>query len=262
MLKSANGGRVSFKMQVYKNKPWYHDFSKLGLQTNFTTNLPLWVRVQNRVLSSLGKDTRGLNLRGDNYVKNQKDKEKRLLPLLREVFELYKSKEVSFLELFCADGYYSFWIKKSFNSTKMVGVDISGEDIRRCNLMKKILNCNEIEFRQGNVLELSEKETFDIVLNAGGLYHLRDPLRFIKLSYSLTNRFMVLQTVVTLETESEDYFVSPAPGSDYGCRFTNAWIINRLKDVGWNILKKERDVLSGNEKLCDKGSSYFLLEKP
>jgi len=72
---------------------------------------------------------------------------------------------------------------------------------------------------------------------------------------------MVLQTVITLETESEDYFVSPAPGWKHGCRFTNAWLVKRLKDVGWNILEKERNILSGNERLCDKGSSYFLLEK-
>ena len=72
---------------------------------------------------------------------------------------------------------------------------------------------------------------------------------------------MILQTVITLETESEDYFVSQATGCKHGCKFTKAWLVKRLKDVGWNILEKERNILSGNERLCDNGSSYFLLKK-
>lgn len=72
---------------------------------------------------------------------------------------------------------------------------------------------------------------------------------------------MILQTVTTLETESEDYFVSPAPGWKHGCRFTDAWLFRKLTNMGWSILEHDRDILSGNERLCDKGSSYFLCEK-
>jgi len=261
MIDMETAREIHFRREVYKSRPWYHDFSKLGIQTNFSTGLPRFLRVQKKILSLLGRDIIGLNLRGENYVKNQRDKEEWLLPFLGKAFKLNSSKAESFLDVFCADGYYSFWVKQNFNPGRIVGVDITGEDIRRCLLIKSILNFDRIEFRQQNVLEMSKTEKFDIVLNAGGLYHLQEPSKFIELSYAITRRLMVLQTVVTLETESEDYFVSPAPGWKHGCRFTDAWIRKRLSDIGWRIIQKERNVLSGNERLCDRGSSYFLLEK-
>jgi hypothetical protein len=65
-----------------------------------------------------------------------------------------------------------------------------------------------------------------------------------------------------LETEAADYFVSPAPGWKHGSRFTHAGLKQWLTDAGWIVLDEARNELTGNPRLCDRGSSYFLCRVP
>ena len=56
--------------------------------------------------------------------------------------------------------------------------------------------------------------------------------------------YLVVQSVVTLETEDSDYFVQPAKGWQHGCRFTHAWLRAQLgNSVG--LLQEIRAELPG-----------------
>jgi hypothetical protein len=70
--------------------------------------------------------------------------------------------------------------------------------------------------------------------------------------------YVVLQSVVTLQTEDPDYFVQPAPGWQHGSRFTHAWLLRQLEEMGWHVLDQARDELPGNPRLHDRGTSFFL----
>lgn len=177
---------AKFIKEIYIARPWYHDFSAIGVQTNFANYLPVKVKLQNFVLSLFRRKVDIFNLRGEFYVKNQKDKETYIIPYLTKAFFLSKSRNLTFKTLFCADGYYSFWVKKFFNPLKIIGMDWNEEDIKRCLLMKRILEFSGMEFVQKDIYGLSDSEQFDIVLNAGGLYHIAQPEKLLKLCFRIT----------------------------------------------------------------------------
>ena len=255
--------RPRFDLSVYRARPWYHDFASVGIQTNFEHNLPFLLRLFNAAKQSFRKQPEQLNLRGIQHVRNQRDKEEFILPFLTDAVNYVSAEHdssSSFLEMFCADGFYSFWLKRNFTYATTVSVDIDPSDIRRCMLMKEVLGFTDMEFRVSDVYDIPEHEHYDIVLCAGGLYHVSDPLRLLTRCYEMS-RFLVVQSVVTLSTESSDYFVTPAPGWKHGCRFTDSWLRSRLEDVGWIIVKHVTNELSGNERPHDRGSAYYLCRR-
>jgi SAM-dependent methyltransferase len=116
-------------------------------------------------------------------------------------------------------------------------------------------NENKVDFVKGNVFHLSG--VFDIVLCFGGLYHLDNPECLLRFLRDKTKKALIIQTVVTLETEAPEYFVSPCPGWTYGSRFTHAWLVAALRRTGWEIAHEYRNELTYNERACDRGSSYL-----
>jgi hypothetical protein len=107
---------------------------------------------------------------------------------------------------------------------------------------------------------LQEPKTYDLVLCAGGLYHLERPNVFLELLRPVTRGYLVVQSVVTLETEDPSYFISPTPGLRHGSRFTHAGLERWLVEAGWQILAQDRNELPGNKLARDRGSSYFLCQ--
>ena len=127
--------------------------------------------------------------------------------------------------------------------------------------MNEYLNLADIYFECKDVFEIDEGDQYDIILCAGGLYHISDPVKLLKKCYKITKQFLILQTVITQETNSPDYFVTPAPGWQHGCRFSDSWLKNRLEEIGWITYEHATNELTGNYRACDKGSSYYLLGK-
>ncbi len=126
--------------------------------------------------------------------------------------------------------------------------------------MARRLGLEGISFRREDVRAFLEQspESYDLVLCAGGLYHISDPVRLLQQLRTIARRYTVIQSVVTLETEDAGYFVEPAPGWQHGCRFTHAWLGERLCEQGWRLLAESRAELPGNRRLHDRGASFFL----
>lgn len=265
---------VCFK-EVYDLRPWYHDFARLGLQTVFhkpstlggriTGALRKLTRAAERVVRS-GPVEKGekLSLRHlfsrtpSPHLVNQHHKEQVILPFLKQALTQL-GYAPSCLDLFCADGYYSCVLARFRPDAVITGVDLDAMEIERAQTASRLLKAEHCRFVVADVWEfLRRAEPYDLVMCTGGLYHLREPRRFLEMLYPVCAGLLVVQSVVTLETEDPGYFVSPAPGWKHGSRFTHAGLRSWLEEIGWEVVKEQRNELSGNWRLCDRGSSYFL----
>ena len=254
---------AKFYKEVYDLRPWFHNFSSFGIETDFgLNNYPtLYSKIRHFMKIISGQYRYGFALH--SYI-NQRNKMEFILPYLYRAFNEVRTEGVekpTFLEIFCADGFYSFWAKKFCRAGYVKGVDNDPKAIKQCLLMQKILNVYDMEFECMDVFDLKLEEKFGIVLCAGGLYHISKPKELLEKVYQITKKFLVLQTVITLETEDPDYFVTPAPGWKHGCRFSDARLRIWLEEIGWKIIDYARNELEGNLRLVDKGSVYYLLLK-
>jgi SAM-dependent methyltransferase len=162
----------------------------------------------------------------------------------------------SVLELFCADAYYGL-LAKRFGAGRVVGVDKDPAALEAAAVMRDALAL-PIELRCHDVLALPRREKYDVVLCTGGLYHLADPAHFLQRVKQHVKRYLVVQTVVSLDSTAADYFVSPAPGWQHGCRFSAAHFLHMLGRAGFHLLSHGFNHLDGNRRRCDRGSAYAL----
>lgn len=229
---------------MYYTPDWYHDFKILGVPT--------------------------MQLQGDGSKEAQEDKQYIIFDYIKRAVEYIKQNlngesSITGVELFCADGFYSnFAVQNGVDS--MLGIDLeelSGEGKKRSSVLeqarlvtKLLKNSEKVKFQKGDVFDL--KNSYDICLCLGGLYHLEDPEKLIALLKEKIKKVLIIQTVVSLETEDENYFETPCPGWTWGCRFSHAYLKKMLDKCGWKIIKEDRNEIKWNQRLCDKGSSYLL----
>lgn len=249
--------------EVRRRAPWYHDFSALGLQTVFPLGAPpLLHRLKNLGRRALGRPAHPHVLcRSHHFLINQRCKEPPIESFLRRALARLGDGPAC-ADLFCADGYYSCLLKTIAPAARVTGVDLDGEELERARLAARALELDGVEFVRMDVRDfLAPAAAYDLVLCAGGLYHLADPADLIARLARATRRFALVQSVVTLDTEDPSYFVTPAPGWRHGSRFTHARLAGWLTGSGLAILDEKRNVLAGNRRASSRGSSYFLCAK-
>ena len=267
-----------FVQEIYDLRPWYHDFQKLGLKTDFPAPIFRSGEIIQACAALLRSPVQRLSdLRRSKEKKNkisflrtlqphrinQPHKETYLIPYLSRALEGLPEDPVC-LDLFCADGYYSCLIARMKPQAVVFGVDRSQPDIQRARTAAKILGFDRLTFIPDDVFHFlqSAEPTFDLVICAGGLYHLSNPFQLLNELIRVTRGFLIIQSAVTVETEAADYFVTPAPGWKHGSRFTHLGLKKGLEEAGWQILDQARNELPGNRCRCDRGSSYFLGQAP
>lgn len=201
---------------------------------------------------------------GGIFPNNQMSKETIIFAYI--MFALAKCREkistpVTFAELFCADGYYAIAARK-FGASKTIGID-NNRDGYLCQGEKIVigLGLDGIQFIEMDVNDIDQMEPVDIVANVGGLYHVDNPEAILDKSYNFARRFLIVQTVVSLVNDDEAYYESPAPGWTWGNRFSRRSFENLIIRKGWHIIDRHFNELEGNDRLEDRGSAYFLIEK-
>ena len=168
---------------------------------------------------------------------------------------------VRFLELFCADGYYAM-AARLFGADECVGVD-DGRDpyFELAPVIAGRLGLDRVSFVRADVHDMGGSPPFTIVANVGGLYHVSDPGDVLRLSWQLSQRFLIVQSVVSLAHTDADYFEAPAPGWTWGSRFSEAWLCAQLLRLGGRVVDTHTNELTGNERLDDRGSFYAIVER-
>jgi len=135
-------------------------------------------------------------------------------------------------------------------------------DVERANAMFSLLYGEDRAFSVRDVLEFEVEDPYDVVLCCGGLYHMGDPEAVLRACQAWGRRFLVLQTVVSLDHgEDPDYFEAPAPGLERGSRFSAGYLEGMLQRAGWEVLDHHRNTNPGCEQARD-GGSVFALCRP
>lgn len=226
--------------------------------------------MNSRVLDDLGPLYHSYRLFGvqneqiGNFTVNQQCKEPIILGYMLVALAKVRRKlgvPVSFAELFCADGYFTM-AADFFGMSPAVGID-SNRDGWSDNAAEvaRRLGLTATRFEFCDVAGLNEVGTYDIVANIGGLYHVPNPLEILRKSYEMSRRYLIVQTVVSMATDRDDYFESPAPGWQHGSRYSAQSFIKLMHGFGWRIIDGHFNELEGNTRPEDRGSIYFLIEK-
>ncbi|HCR86479.1 MAG TPA: hypothetical protein DIV86_07360, partial [Alphaproteobacteria bacterium] len=171
------------------------------------------------------------------------------------------SDEISFTELFCADGFYAM-VARRLGCDLSIGIDNNREGfMEKSQTIAKRIGLDNVNFIKSDITAASKFKMTDIVANIGGLYHVSDPEDILMMSYLMTKRYLIIQSVVSLATNDENYFSSPAPGWTWGNRFSKASFDKMIQRRGFKVIDKHFNKLTGNDRLEDKGSVYYLIEK-
>lgn len=198
------------------------------------------------------------------FAQNQKAKEPVILGYLMFAIGKLKARGITpltFTELFCADAYYAFFAR-NFGADRAYGFDNNRDGyLDQAFRVQEIIGDEGVELHQLDIFDIPKDFRSSIVANIGGLYHTADPLRALEFSYEMCRNYLIVQSVVTLATEDEDYFETPAPGWAWGCRFSYAWLRRQIIQLGYRIIDTERNQLPGNGRPEDCGSAYFLISK-
>jgi len=170
---------------------------------------------------------------------------------------------VKFIELFCADGYYAMAAAR-LGATESYGIDSDRDGhFDKADQIAKILAIKNVEFIKSDVNKLDKIgiDNVDIVANIGGLYHVENPEELLIKSYNLAKNFLIVQSVVSMSNNDPEYFETPAPGWHWGCRYNKLSFHNMITKLGFKIVDYHFNELTGNERMEDKGSVYYLIEK-
>lgn len=217
---------------------WYHDFSSLQID-----NLQ----------------------RGAIYPENQICKEGIILSYLRLAIEKLKTKKdhISILELFAADCYYSFHAIK-YGATDIDCVEHNQIPLNQANLLIEHWGLHDkIKTVKSDVFDYKSDHKYDIVMCCGGLYHISNPDILIKKITSEFNpKYLIIQTVVPMNKvfEKDEYFVSPAPGWDWGSRFNKKYLDRIFFENNLHTVDFTVNELKANEDISNRGSIYYLLQ--
>lgn len=223
--------RLSASEMALFAEPWYHDFEVLGIKTPQIPGI---------------------------YKPNQECKQEPLFSLIRKAISICRESGTSAkgVELFCADGFYSNFAVQN-GAESMYGIDLNENYLTKARLITKLLgNTEKIVFQQKDVFDLNGR--FDFGICAGGLYHLHNPHELLKLLTAKIGAALVIQTVYSLANPAPDYFETPAPGWQHGCRFSHDYLLRMVQDSGWEIKETSVNELKGNPLLQNRGSAYLL----
>lgn len=198
------------------------------------------------------------------YELNQKAKEPIIVAYIAYAYAKCKvslSSEVSFTELFCADGYYAM-VAARLGYDRCVGIDNNRDGhFANAATIAAILNLRNTEFVNAEISANSSFEQTDVVANLGGLYHVNSPQAILELSYRMARKYLIVQNVVALNNEDEYYYQSPAPGWTWGNRFNRKSFDRLIKTGNYSVIDRHYNELEGNERAEDRGSVYYLIEK-
>lgn len=198
------------------------------------------------------------------YGPNQKAKAPIITAYI--AYALAKSKKktsdkVSFTELFCADGYYAM-VAARLGCDVSIGIDNDRDShFDKASLVAASLGIDSVYFKKQEITPDSSFEATDIVANVGGLYHVNNPEEILKLSYKMANKYLIVQSVVSLASDNESYYASPAPGWTWGNRFNRKSFDKMIRKHEYEIIDQHFNELEGNDRQEDRGSVYYLIKK-
>jgi tRNA (mo5U34)-methyltransferase len=113
--------------------------------------------------------------------------------------------ETRVLDIGCNNGFFSLDLADR-GVGHVQGIDLRMSNIARALFLRDHYGLDDVEFAARDADDLGTRDQWDVVLNLGVLYHVANPLQFIRQTYELCRRFAIIDTVVHPEPVSA-YFL-------------------------------------------------------
>ncbi len=112
--------------------------------------------------------------------------------------------QVTCFDMACHEGYFTHHLVKR-GCKRVVGVDARAGHIYSADLIRKVHNQTNVEYRQLNVFDLNPQdyEPFDVVLMFGLLYHLENPIGALRIARALTGKVCLVETQLAPGVEGD-----------------------------------------------------------
>ena len=111
----------------------------------------------------------------------------------------------SVLDIGCNCGLFSLDLADR-GAGHVLGVDLRPANIAQAHFAAEHYGVERVDFEVHDVDAVGSAEQYDVVLNLGVLYHVVNPLQFVRQTYELCRRFAIIDTVCHLEPVSA-YFL-------------------------------------------------------
>lgn len=105
------------------------------------------------------------------------------------------------LDIGCNNGFFSLDIA-SRGAKHVTGVDLRQHNIDQATFLAEHYGVDNVEFRVSDSAHLTGESKRDVVLNLGVLYHVTDPLQFLRQTYELCRKFAIIDTRCALTAVS------------------------------------------------------------
>lgn len=106
--------------------------------------------------------------------------------------------ETTVLDIGCNCGFFSLDIADR-GAKHVDGIDLRPENIAQAQFLADHYQLDNVTFRVTDADALRTEEQRDVVFNLGVLYHVVNPLQFIRQTYELCRRFAIIDTVTHSE---------------------------------------------------------------
>jgi SAM-dependent methyltransferase len=183
------------------------------------------------ILLNNGEKTKGDNeiLLSDSAVwKSIENTVNLFMPGTRE-----SRKKLRVVDLGCLEGGYAVEFARLGFDT--LGIEARDENVAKCNYVKDSLNLSNLQFVKDDVRNIKKYGKFDIVLCYGLLYHLNDPVAFLKQVGECTSGIMLLNTHFAPMHDLRysfgllnSYFIGPIQRKTGLLNYTRNWKLSRL----------------------------------
>ena len=110
---------------------------------------------------------------------------------------------IRIVDIGCLEGYFS--AEFALQGAKVTGVEGRALNVKKCEFVKSVLGLRNVRFVQDDAMHVTRARygSFDVVLAAGLIYHLRDPFTFLENVAGLCSGFTVIDTLTALEDQPE-----------------------------------------------------------
>ena len=102
--------------------------------------------------------------------------------------------QMDLLDIGCNSGWFSFDLAER-GARSVDGVDLRPNNIEQARFLKGYFGLENTSFEVADATAFHEDRQWDGVLNLGVLYHVTDPLQFMRRTYELCKRFAVVDTI-------------------------------------------------------------------
>jgi SAM-dependent methyltransferase len=101
---------------------------------------------------------------------------------------------LSVLDVGCNSGWFSFDLAHR-GARRVDGVDLRPQNVAQARFLSEYFGLEQTQFDVADATAFADDRQWDVVLNLGVLYHVTDPLSFVRQTYELCTRFAVLDTI-------------------------------------------------------------------